>query len=407
MPRATPDVIDTAMSLMVGLTAPDNFKVWTAISAISSILARRVWLPNNVGLPPAYPNLFIMYVGEPATGKDITIGWGTQLLLRIQEEAAPRTVVTLGPQSISQKGIYDAFDDGAEQVYTYQSRTHQFNSVIFHIPELSTIMTDYDSKLIGVFNDLYNCGPWMRDRIRGRNVSVKNPHATLLFGNQPDTLFEVFPEKVFGMGFTSRLMFIQCFEQVRGILFTHDNKNLMNSELYNMLVTDLLDISLITGPYECTIEVKEALNEFSLQHPDEVPGRKWKHYNGRRTLHLSKLCMICAASERSKKLIEMRHLERAYNFMRDYEKDLPRLFDNIISSRGFVEIYDQINNFLKDKKEIKHSELSYELSRTRTIQEVRMHIDEFLREGLLEIKRNYDLDPPQDIKPRTYIVRKY
>jgi len=406
MPRETNDIIDTALDLMSGLLAPDNFKLWTIISVISSLLARRCWMPNDVGLPPAYPNLYILLVGEPASGKDVSIGFGTNLLIEAQKLAEPRRIITLGAQSISPKGIYDMLgpEGNATQNFTYNRKPHVFNSVTFHIPELSTTMVDYNPLLVGVWNELYNCNPILRDTIRGRDIKINNPHACLLLGNQPDTLFDVLPEKSFGMGLTSRIMFIQCFHETRGVLFTDEPRDV--SAIYQKLVVDLHDVSLITGPFEPTREVKRYLNEFALDRPDWVKGRKWKNYNGRRPLHLQKLCMICAASERSNKIVEMRHLDRAYDFLTGYEKELPRLFENVISSRGYIEVFEQIDSFLANKKKIKHRDLTRELARTRNIVEVDRLIIDCLKGGLLEIEKDTSFDPPIEKRPRTYLVRK-
>jgi len=47
------------------LESPSSFHIWTGLSAISSVLNRRVWLPRDTGAN-LYPNQYIIIVAESA-----------------------------------------------------------------------------------------------------------------------------------------------------------------------------------------------------------------------------------------------------------------------------------------------------------------------------------------------------
>ncbi len=423
MPRATPDLINTGLVLMERMPAPRNFKLASMLSIISSLLGRRTWIDTEAELPRAYPNLYILLVAPPGVGKDNAIKWATQILMDTQEAVNPRRIVSFSGTSISPKGIYDALgpQSDSEQVYTHKGRVHTFRSLTFHIPEMSTMMTEYDSRLIGILNDLYNCSAFASDRIRGAEIIIPNPHITLLIGNQPATLYEVLPEKSFHMGFPSRLCIFQADTRVKRRLFNVDALE-DNTALREKLIIDLIDVSLMSGPFLLTYNAGEWLNDFEDREPNQVPGPRWSSYNTRRILHLQKLAMICSASERSDRVLNVDHIERAYEIMTEYERDLPTLFDGIISSKGFTQSYEQFNRIVTthgkevyianaegDKMfshyEISHFTLAKELSKTHSMPEKEAILRELLTSGAAVVQMDTRADPPTPTYPRTYIVR--
>jgi hypothetical protein len=411
------------------MPAPENFKLAGMLTIISSLLARRVWMDNDAELPRAYPNLYTMLIAPPGVAKDIVISYVRDTLTDLQEYIGPqRRVWANAGTSISPKGIYDALgsSDFCEQNFRWDAKPQSFRSLTFLIGEMSTIMPDYDQKLIGIFNELYNCAPFASDRIRGQEIQIPNPHITMLVGNQPATLFDTLPEKAFHMGFTSRLcVFLAQTKTKRRIFKTtkEDDQIAPPPELRSKFLDALHDVTLMVGGFKLTLDAAEWLNDFAETEPFAVPGSRWLDYNPRRILHVQKLAMICSASERSDRKLEVAHCERALEIMRSYEKDLPHLFDGVVSSEGFSSIYEEVyalceqlaKPILVKKKdgteilshyEISHLALSRELSRTTNVHKVEKLFAELIRSGVLTVKmQKVEGQPALPITPRVYIVR--
>ena len=180
MPRPIPDIINAGLQLLKRLPAPPNFKIAGVLTILSSLLGRRVWIDNEAELPRAFPNLYSMLVAPPGVGKDIIISWAAEVLNELQAFVGPQNRIwaTAGT-SISPKGIYDALasSDHCEQTFRWNGKPYQFRSLTFLIGEMSTIMPDYDQRLVGILNDLYNCAPFAADRIRGQELHhTKSPY---------------------------------------------------------------------------------------------------------------------------------------------------------------------------------------------------------------------------------------
>jgi hypothetical protein len=427
MARATPDLIDAGLALMERMPAPPNFKVAGMLSIISSLLGRRCWIDTEAELPRAYPNLYVLLVASPGVGKDNIIKYCTQLLVELQEfVGTQRHIVSFSGTSVSPKAIYDILGSSdSEQTFRYESRIHSFRSLTFHVAEMSTIMVDYNQTLIGVLNELYNCSPMASDRIRGQEVMIPNPHVSMLVGNQPATLFEVLPEKAFHMGFTSRLNIFQASQKITRRLFNIEvpaGHETDRKELRAKILADMQDVTLMSGPFRLTHAVGEWFNDFEADRPHEVPGSKWAGYNERRILHIQKFAMICSAAERSDRVLEVRHAERALQIMRDYEKKLPNLFDGVVSSRGYSASYDRFHQIVEQMAtpiivkengverlshyEIRHMTLAMEIAKTHPIHEKEALMKELIQSGLLIVKQIKINDQPAvPVVPRTYVVQ--
>ena len=454
MSRPVPDIISTGLELMARMPAPENFKLAAMLTIMSTLLGRRVWMDTDAELPRAYPNLYTMLVAPPGVAKDIVISWVRNALTELQEYVGTQKKVWANAgTSISPKGIYDALGsaDHCEQHFRWDSKQHSFRSLTFLIGEMSTIMPDYDQKLIGILNDLYNCGPSAEDRIRGQDVIIPNPHVTMLIGNQPETLFETLPEKAFKMGFTSRLCVFQAHEKVKRKLFKipgeEDEEWSPPPELRSKFLDALHDVTLMTGSFRPTRDSLYWLNEFAEKDLYAVPGSRWQNYNPRRILHIQKLAMICSASERGDRKLDVDHLERALDIMVGwnrrpkndpknplpwwtkntpligYEKGLPNLFDGVISSEGFSSIFEEVYNLceklatpIRVRKhdesevlshyEITHYKLSRELSRTTNPHKLEKLFNEMIKSGVLTPKMyKVEGQPPIIMTPRAYIVR--
>src|SRR5512138_3614714 len=70
---------------------PHRFLAWAAIGALSAVARRKIWL--RVGSDILLPNVYVMLVGEPASGKSTSL----DIVKRIIEDM-PTFVDTLGQE---------------------------------------------------------------------------------------------------------------------------------------------------------------------------------------------------------------------------------------------------------------------------------------------------------------------
>ena len=389
------------------LPAPSMLRKWAGIAALSAILSRRVWLQANSRLTPLYPNLFIILAAPPRVGKDIAINGAAAICRDANARAIKKfgsRIVRIGGESISPKGLVDELNDGdsKQTIRLANKETMDIHSLSYFIGEGTTAMPEYNTQLIGFMNDLWNCKPSFRDRVRGTEFTIKNPHLMLCIGNQPDTLYRIFPEAVFKMGFTARVFFIYAPSRVKKKVWLeeHEEENLDDS-IYDKLVDHLVRISQWSGRLKTTAGFREAVNNFEFTDPCPVPGSRFEHWNGGRCINTQKLAMILAASEGSKTLT-VAHWERAVGLLFEAEKLMPQIFANVTSDRGFAEDLENIPKLCNGQPIISQYKLLNHLSKTRPPHEAKIIIEQAVQAGMLNPV--YD-EAGAPVKPIRYKVK--
>ncbi len=139
--------IDDFLTYTDDLASTKQFRLWSALSAISIALERRVWLQTRVDT--LYPNLFVMLVGPPATGKTLAMK-RVEALLRATEK------FSLSPTYITGKGLVDhlADSDCRRQVLNCNgSLTSHVLGIM--VSDFSEFMPVYDPNLAGILTGLF------------------------------------------------------------------------------------------------------------------------------------------------------------------------------------------------------------------------------------------------------------
>lgn len=398
MARQCDDFLTAWVEHMDIVPAPELYRIWSGLGLISSALARRVWLANAPPIPTLYPNLFILLVGQPGTGKDMVIRPATRLILDANKELGPGKTTFMGGKSLSAKGLLDRLaSDEAKQIVAFRDKGHkhvmEFQSISIILGELGTFLPEYDNRLVSYLNDLYNCDDEFEEQIRGGTAltKIENPHIMALLGTQPSTLAKTIPVDAFEQGLPARINFIYgsktAKQPIRGKAL---NGRAFSSSRYTDLLVDFISIKNLGGEMKTTPDADDLINHFHITNGGgtQVPGARFKDYNERRALHLQKLSMCLSASESDDMLITKDHVIRAQEILFKAESVMPRIFENLVSARGFSREMEDILSLAEPDKTVLHSHLVRALARTRAPYEVGQIIAVTLETGMLRVIPN-------------------
>jgi hypothetical protein len=357
------------------LHAHPLFKKMGGLSLVSAILTRKVWFQTNPVMPMLYPNIFMLLCGPPGSGKDLVINTIRELLSAMMEGMEQQNGVNVGPEALSTKGLIDAIADDSARLtfnFTKGGKTHtvHYHSLYIVNGELGAFMPEYNTQMVSIINDLYNCKSSFGERVRGRGASselkIENPHLAMLLGTQPAVFARIVPEEAFQMGFTARLIICSANKLTKRALFDSTE---IDPTLFDKIASDLRVLSMLTGEYKPSKHFKEKLNAFHVENPNALNHSRFVDYNERRSLHLGKIAMCCAAAESNELILEERHFDQALDYLTTAEEDAPALFDNLITSQGFHHSIEQVLHN-KNQCTITHAELERKLRRTHKPQEV-------------------------------------
>jgi hypothetical protein len=293
--------------------SPEIYRLWSAITAISGVLERKVWTMGSAG--QIFPNLFTVLVGPPASGKDNAIRPVRELWSRISD-------LHLSPDNVTKAALLDALQKSVRTVLNGAGVPYIFSAMAITASEFGVFFTHHDTEFLSVLNHLYMSPPIYTElRRTSGQLEISKPHIVLLSGTQPDYLNAFLPEEAWGMGFTSRLIMIYASTAPKADLFARFNSN------NETLLPQLRRIFELKGEFAWTKQAVDEINAWNQAGCPPVPDHnKLLHYNGRRALHIIKLSMISAVSRSEQLIVTLDDFERAKDWLLHAEKFMPDIF---------------------------------------------------------------------------------
>lgn len=314
--------------------SPEVYRRWSAITTIGACLEQKVWINSPT---PLYPNMYILLIGPPATGKSRTIGFARNLLAAL--DGFP-----FAPTSVTMASLVDSLKECERKIpILIENEQHQliYNSMTVMPDDLQVFMSDYNLSLIAGLTTFYDVEHPYRERRRtgDLNVEIKRPQLSILGGTTPSHLFSVIPEEAWNQGFTSRLILIYSAEKTK----KKAQFNNVNLRKPVDLIADLEVISSLKGEFHVDSDAERAFaNWLALGEPPLPKHKRLEHYLGRRYPHLLKLSMVSSVDRGNSLVITVEDFNRALGWLVDAEDRMPEVFDAgpmVVDGRIMEEIW--------------------------------------------------------------------
>jgi hypothetical protein len=298
--------------------SPEIFRKWAAISVLAGALERRCWIKTSIGT--LYPNVYIILVAGPGVGKSVAVRYARDFLLTLTNHH-------IAPSSVTKASLIDTLNDSLRHIVRPKENpaSIMFNSLHIISSELGVLLPGYDTEFMHVLTDLYDCDTYSEKRRTAKlNIEIKNPQLNILAACTPDYLTGVMPEGAWAQGFASRLLMIYSGDTLLVDLFADEKED---AETKKALANELKKRAGLYGKYTFTPEAATLITNWrEAGEPIKPDHPKLFHYNSRRTAHVLKLAMICAASESDELIIDERHMQRALDLLIEAEFFMPDIF---------------------------------------------------------------------------------
>ena len=247
------DWIDTYLKHTTGTPSPDIFRLWSAITAVSGAVERRVWVETGKG--KLYPNLYTLLVGPPGSGK-------SQAIDPVKELWMDQKELKVAPDNVTKAALIDVLQKNARWLIRddVENGALEYHTTLVPCPEFGVLMSKHDLDFISVLNHIYDNPKNYREERRsmeGRNPDVTNPQIVMLAGTQPDFLASVLPEEAWGMGFCSRIIMVYAPEAPKFELFGENMKE--DCKVRESLMTGMAAMGELYGKIEWSIEAQVSL----------------------------------------------------------------------------------------------------------------------------------------------------
>ncbi len=315
------DWINEFMSLTESLRSPESFRLWSAISTISSTLERRAGTVTDA-VDPLYPNQYIVLAGNPASGKGMVISFSRYLL---SDLAASKGGIFIGPDNPTKASFLKQFEK-SQKLSINGMGVPLYSAMYVMCRELSVLISKYDREFISDLTDIWDCPRmYTSPRTSTEGARVEAPCLNILAAVTPTDLGDIIPEAAWSTGFTARCLFIygagsdsyrDMFTRVKfkDTTILKDRLKEYFHDLHGEFIWD----------DDAAIALRHWFNE-EKQAPVPTYGRL-SHYIGRRNEHLMKLSMVSAVSAGHGLSVTLSDLNRAKVWLFAAEETMPDIF---------------------------------------------------------------------------------
>lgn len=329
--RELPSWIDGFIQLTESIQSPILFRKWAAISAIGAALERKVWIRSQG--ENLYPNLYVLLVGPPGSGKTRALDACERLFRDIGTH-------NIAKVNLTKAALMDELSAASRVVHTLPP-PQDYNTLFIAAKELGALLPNYDSDFLNVLVTLYDCHKYDEKRRGSKEpLVIERPQINLIGCTTPGYLVGTMPIGAWEQGFLARVIIIYSDQTDIVPLDLLEERKDYDTALAKALTRDMKKISDRIGRLKFTegaAHLLETWNRSGREPPIEHP--RLIHYATRRIMHLLKLCMI-ACIDRGAENIDVPDYNAALDWLVEAESLMPNVF-TAMSSGGDAAVINE------------------------------------------------------------------
>lgn len=315
----------------------ERYRRWAAYFCISAASKRSIALRAWANF--LAPNLYIIMVGGPGTGK-------SQAVAAVESVLTPATKFSYIPHSVTRAGMEDFMLANLQMRTGPDSRLIASNECIGLCDEMQGILPDQDLGHLTLYNRLFD-NPKLHIAVTRSHgeIRLESPFCAILTGAQPAFLSTTLPEQAWGMGFMSRAILIWGIPAPRRSMFTGVN---LDFKLQSALIADLRTIHELYGFMRLSPAAQALYDEWWVEAGGQpIPQHKrLAAYNIRREVNMIKLAMVHSLSESGDLVVEERHVAAAIGALLEAESQMTSIF-NEMNSVGHSAAMEDILDYVR------------------------------------------------------------
>jgi hypothetical protein len=312
---------------------PYIYHRWAAISTISALLGRTYYV--QLGPFRVFPNLYCMFIGEPAARKSTAIKIAKKLVRASGYSHFGADTTSKEQFLIDLDGSHSEFGEADKKVGTeaYDRKLEENlwgdNPAFLEPKEVYVCHDEFSdwcgASPIGLFTTLGNLWDWddeepFSQRFKNsKAVSIYQPTVSILGGIAPELFARTFPPEIIGTGFFSRLLLIYGERSSRKYSVPPKPSDSAKQSIIERMMR--LRPPAVT---ELTFsEEADAMRDTLYNNWIELEDLRFRSYNNRRYTQLLKLCIIVAVSH-GKEVIDAACIVEANTYLAAAEALMPK-----------------------------------------------------------------------------------
>lgn len=349
--------------------APSAYVVWSAISVISAVLKKKVWVRR--GTYKVYPNQYIVLVGPPGVGKGTAIhpahsfikDYKPQLSNYLSDRiTAPKIIEKLAQGFQTQSVINGAVVVGQE------------STAVLMATELSTFLGSSD------WMTSFLCDTWDRNEFeydtKNKGSShIKDMCVSLIGACVPDFIRKINGNKnaaeAINGGFTARTMFVFANEKSKKLpwpIALEDTRG--GKKMITDLRHDLEIIAQVKGEFTFDNDAHhEWIKFYNTIHAIDSDSDVVRYFKSRQDVHVMKVAMCLSAATSDALVIDRWCLTTAIALVQGVLDTLDITFRGVGES-SLSEATAKIQTYIERKGVTTRSELLRDNHRHATMEDI-------------------------------------
>lgn len=191
-----------------GNESPPIYHLWCGLSALSSLISRRVW--TNQGFFFVHTNMYIILVGDPGIKKSTAMKIARNLIREIPN-------IPIAPTAPTKEALLRSMcEEGSPSIRTYKhdNKTVTYSHLSCFCNELTTLLGSggNETGYIGVLTDIWDQDKFEVKTIGRGNDYIENPFITILGCMTMETSANLVNQKIISGGFSRRCIFVYASE---------------------------------------------------------------------------------------------------------------------------------------------------------------------------------------------------
>lgn len=289
-------LLKSIIKLAENQEASDLSYLWAGLSGIAAQLARNVYIPFGNGR--IYPNLYIMFVGDPGKRKSTAI-----------KDVKSRVKATgyshfCADSVTMQKYLGDLAGVGEDGEFSANLNAYgtgmplgleDYIESYIAQDEFTTFIGVNNYPFIALLGSFWDIDAPYRYRTKtGNSIEIPNPIVNIIGATTPSQFNTIFPPAIAEQGFLSRLIIVN--------MPTNKEKEHRPKPSCETATREVLEgfreVRQVRGEMVMSEEVWDVLGEI-YRGWQPITDSRFAHYSTRRYTQLLKLCMLIAASRYS------------------------------------------------------------------------------------------------------------
>lgn len=307
-----------------GNEAPPIFHDWAALSCLASFVSRRVWAPQ--GFFTVYPNLYMIFVGNPGNGKSTAMRIG-QGLVRKMDKYCP-----IVPDAITKESLIKEMgmnDSKYFKQFKHVEATYDYSTALFFSDELVTLLGADPLGMIKFLTRIYDEDEKYENSTKNQGSDfIPRPFVNLLTCMTPETTSTLLKESIISGGFARRCVFI--YAQRRGNPVPRPTITVEQLSALDRCMKHAALLVHLIGQFTWTPAAEQLFDEWYKRNHDFVQNNADLWLNGyytSKSVMVIKVAMLLSLAASTNLILDAPHIHQSLVMLEANEKDMHRVFD--------------------------------------------------------------------------------